>query len=107
MSILLEHNKQVMKVLKEVESRSKNSVSFDEETEVKSSKNELIDMIENTIKIIIHLERVKDPNLKKSREICLKKIFPMLKILSLKSTISFMTIYQNILNGKIKSYKLD
>lgn len=107
MSILLEHNKQVINVIKEIESQSKKPVSLEEDFEVKSPKEELIDLIENTVNIIAHLQNVRDPYLKKAKEFCLKELFSLLKLLSLKSTISFVTIYQNILNGKIKSYKFD
>lgn len=107
MSILLEHNKIVIKVIKDIERSSKEPILLEEKSEIENHKDEMVDLIENTVKIIIHLQKLRDPNLKKAKEICLKGLYPHLEKLTLKSTISFATIYQNILNGRIKKYKLD
>jgi len=58
MSILIENNLHIIKLVKAIEKKALGNSA--QEGDIESNKIMFMDMIENTVRIIQHLERIKD-----------------------------------------------
>ena len=72
MSILIENNLHVIRVIKAIEKKALAHSAL--EGDVESNKVIFMDMIENTVRIIQYLERVRDQNFVQAKEICLEQM---------------------------------
>lgn len=101
MSVLIENNLHVIKIIKAIEKKAQSS--FAQEGDTEANKAKFMDLIENTVRIIQHLQQVRDPDLVVGKEVCVDQLLPVISDLRLKSTTYFMTLYQSILNGRYKN----
>ena len=105
MSILIENNFQVIKAIRKIEQKAQTHFPI-EGDEDECNKEIFMDLIENTIRIIDHLQKKGHPDLASCKEICMDELISVMKELKLKSTTYFMSIYQNILNGRFDNFAL-
>jgi esterase/lipase len=103
MSLLVENNLQVIEALKKIENTAQNNFAL-EGDKMESYKETFMDLIENTVRIIEHLQKKRDPDLISCQEICQEQLLQVIGELKLKSTNYFIAIYQNILNGRFKTF---
>jgi len=96
MSILVDHNILILKDLKRIETSEE-----DNHTQLYE------DYLKTTIDILDYLQETEDCGVQVAKDICLKEVENHLKTISLKSTVYFLTMYQNILNGRFRNFNID